>query len=75
MTPERWRRVEELYHAALAQPVERRSAFVAEGSVGDTELQREVESLLTQNTAGVRVFERRGGGSTGEHDCGHNANW
>jgi hypothetical protein len=30
MTPERWRRVEELYDAALAQPITNRAAFLAQ---------------------------------------------
>src|SRR5262245_3005074 len=48
MTPERWRRTEELYHAARARPPEERAAFVAEASRGDDELRRDVESLLNQ---------------------------
>ncbi len=53
MTPERWRRIEKLYHAALEQPAERRTAFLEEGSEGDEELRREVESLLDQDAEGV----------------------
>jgi eukaryotic-like serine/threonine-protein kinase len=48
MTPERWRRIEVLYHSALTQEPEKRSAFLAEQCRGDSELQREVESLLAQ---------------------------
>ena len=29
MTPERWKRIEELYHAALARPPAERAAFLA----------------------------------------------
>ena len=53
MAPERWQRIEQLYHAALEQTPERRSAFLQEASGGDEELQREVESLLQQPDEGV----------------------
>src|SRR5581483_8560941 len=50
MSPEQWRQVEELYHAALEQPVDRRAEFIAE-ACGDATLRSEIESLLAQNTA------------------------
>ena len=54
MPSERWRRVEDLCHAALARPIEERAAFVAQASAGDEVLRREVESLLAEesNAAG-----------------------
>ena len=48
MTPERWQRIDSLYHAALGQEPGNRSAFLAEACQGDQDLQREVESLLAQ---------------------------
>ena len=33
MTPERWKRIEELYHAARARPSGERAAFLAEAVV------------------------------------------
>ncbi len=48
MTPERWRDVERLYHAALHRSFEGRHAFLLEHCVGDDALRREVESLLAQ---------------------------
>ncbi len=48
MTPERWKRIEELYHAALACEAPDRPAFLAGVCAGDEELRREVESLLQQ---------------------------
>ena len=48
MDPDRWRHVEELYHAALAHEAGRRMAFLAEACAQDDELRREVESLLAQ---------------------------
>lgn len=49
--PDRWRQVEDLCHAALARPVEERSAFLAHACQGDEGLLREVESLLAQETS------------------------
>jgi Tol biopolymer transport system component len=48
MRQERWRRIEELYHAVLAQDPAGRALFLAEACAGDEELRREVESLLAQ---------------------------
>ena len=50
MTPERWQRVEELYHAAHARPADARAAFLAEACHGDEKLRREVESLLNESS-------------------------
>jgi len=48
MTPERWRRIEQLCQAALERDRTLREAFLEEACAGDEELQREVESLLAQ---------------------------
>ena len=48
MTPERWKRTEELYHAARARSPEQRAAFLAEACAEDEALRREVESLLSE---------------------------
>jgi hypothetical protein len=48
MTPERWRRIEELWHAALERDRPLRGTFLQEACAGDEELQREVESLLAE---------------------------
>jgi Tol biopolymer transport system component len=50
MTPERWQRVEELYHAAHARPAGERSAFLAEACRQDQAIRREVESLLNESS-------------------------
>jgi eukaryotic-like serine/threonine-protein kinase len=55
MTSERWRRVEELYHAALTRDEGNRTAFLVRACAGDDTLQRAVESLLTQ-PASARGF-------------------
>ena len=52
VSPERWRRIESLYHAAVAQAPERRAAILDEACGDDDELRREVESLLAQQPSG-----------------------
>ena len=47
MTPERWKRTEELYHAARQWPSGERRAFLAE-ACPDEELRRDVELLLDE---------------------------
>jgi len=46
MDPERWRKIEELYHSALECEPGRRAAFLQEACAGDEGLRREVQSLL-----------------------------
>jgi Tol biopolymer transport system component/predicted Ser/Thr protein kinase len=48
MEPERWRKIERLYHAALERQASVRAAFVAEACAGDESLRKDVESLLAQ---------------------------
>jgi serine/threonine protein kinase len=47
MTPERWRQVEELYHAAAECDPEARAALLAHA---DPDLRREIESLFAQKS-------------------------
>ena len=49
MDPERWQRVEELYHAALERPESQRSVFLQEACGGDESLLREVASLVAHD--------------------------
>ena len=51
MTPEQWRHVERLYHAAQVEPTETRAAFLADACAGDGELKAEVESLLAHSSS------------------------
>ena len=51
MTPERWQKVEELFHAALSRPLEEQSGFLNEACVGDESLRREVDDLLACDRA------------------------
>ena len=49
MTPERWKRTEDLYHAARARAPGERAAFLAEACPDDEVLRRDVESLLHES--------------------------
>jgi len=44
--PQRWSKIESLYHAALAKDRGERSAYLDTACAEDPELRREVESLL-----------------------------
>ena len=46
MNEDRWRRIEEIYHAARLLKDSARASFLASATEGDAELRREVESLL-----------------------------
>ncbi len=46
MNPEEYRRVGELYHAALERPTDERKGFLDGACGGDADLRREVDSLL-----------------------------
>ncbi|MBZ5697190.1 MAG: serine/threonine protein kinase [Acidobacteriia bacterium] len=57
MTPERWKKVEQLYHAALEREESQRAAYLHEVCAGDNALQREVESLLVQESRAEQFLE------------------
>jgi serine/threonine protein kinase len=59
MSDDRWRRVEELYHAAMELSPEQRAAFLGDRAGGDSGLRREVESLLAQHYSKDTVFDQR----------------
>jgi Tol biopolymer transport system component/predicted Ser/Thr protein kinase len=56
MTPERWARLEALFHAALGVAPERRSAFIRERCDGDDSIYHEVMSLLDQASDGTELI-------------------
>ncbi len=56
MTPERWKRIEELYHAADALPTAERTHFLATTCGGDDTARREVEALLNEPSAEVDLL-------------------
>jgi len=51
MSPERWKRIEELYQSARDKAPEARTAFVKAACQGDDDLRQEVEALLQQDQA------------------------
>ncbi len=51
MQPDLWKKIEELYHAALAQPPDKRAAFLAQACPDDPLVRSEVQSLLDQKAA------------------------
>ncbi len=48
MKPERWQRIDEIFHAALQHKPDERKAFIERACRGDEELRRELESLLVE---------------------------
>jgi serine/threonine protein kinase/tetratricopeptide (TPR) repeat protein len=49
MQPERWQRIEQLFHSALKVEENRRVAFLEESCAGDQDLRLKVESLLAHH--------------------------
>jgi hypothetical protein len=49
--------VKALFQAAVERPAEERDAFLAAATGDDAALRREVESLLTSGTSGVRFLD------------------
>ena len=61
MTPERWRQVEDVFHAALSRGESERPAFLEQRCAGDLALRREVEALLAQQASASDFPEDRAG--------------
>src|ERR1700756_2306148 len=57
MGPDRWNKIEQLYHATLERDESQRAAYLLEVCAGDDSLRREVESLLAQETRGNSFLE------------------
>ena len=47
MTPDRWQRLDELFHSALELDSEKRAAFLLEVCADDESLRRHVEALIS----------------------------
>jgi hypothetical protein len=58
MTSEPWKKVEELYHAALEREPGERDAFLEKACAGDGGLLREVTSLLSADERAERFIAR-----------------
>ena len=57
MEPDRWRRVEQLYHAALKIAADQRAAFLEQETSDDQQLREEVESLLSYESSAAAFIE------------------
>jgi TolB-like protein/tetratricopeptide (TPR) repeat protein len=57
MTPERYRKIGELFHATLELEAEERDAFLERECAGDAELRREVASLIRSHEDGGGVID------------------
>src|SRR3984885_6092335 len=55
MTPERWRQIEELYHAAREREPEEREALLAQAA---GEVRGKVEALLAQDASSDKILDR-----------------
>ena len=61
MTPDRWERIQQIYHSARAQTQGKRASFLDAACVGDVELRREVQVLLDQPTGTGEFVDFVGG--------------
>src|ERR1043166_5104517 len=57
MTPDRWQRIEEIYHSAQEREGGQRIAFLNEACAGDEALRQEVESLLAEENGAKSLLE------------------
>jgi eukaryotic-like serine/threonine-protein kinase len=57
MDPDRWSRIDRIYHQVAALPESDRAAFLAEACGGDRTLLVEIESLLSEDAPGVPFLE------------------
>ena len=57
MKPERWGKIESIFHKALDAEESRRAAVLEESCAGDEELRREVESLLAHHSDSASFIE------------------
>src|SRR5690242_16566985 len=64
MTPERWRQVEEIFQAALDLSPEDRNRYVSDVCAQDSQLKRDVESLLLQYDSAGELLEQPVYGNT-----------
>ena len=58
MKPERWGKIESIFHKALEANESRRGSVIEESCAGDEELRREVESLLAHHSDSASFIEK-----------------
>ena len=73
MTPERWQKIDQLFHSALAQPPEARALFLAEACAGDEAIQKEVELLIQSHEQAESFIEQPAGDLAAELVAGGQA--
>src|SRR5207248_9884175 len=66
MNPERWKTIEETYHAALAQPASARSDVLEKTCGDDIQLRGEVECLLEESGYVEKFMESQTGWLAGQ---------
>jgi serine/threonine-protein kinase len=66
MNGERWKRIEEIFHAALEYPPDNRAAFLLEACREDRSILEEVQQLLASHENESSLFETPGGGLAAE---------
>ena len=66
MTPERWQKVEELFHLSLEREASQRAAFLDEACAGDPDLRGKVESLLAYDEQESDFLETPASGVRGD---------
>src|ERR1700722_12755041 len=57
MEAERWKKIEELFKAAMARPADKRADILQRACPGDPELRAEVETLLKAADSGSSFLE------------------
>jgi hypothetical protein len=57
VAPERWLEIERIYHLVREQPVAARAGLIEILCGGDTDLQREVESLLSESAGAEQYLQ------------------
>jgi len=58
MNSEQWRKIHELFEAALERPADERAAFLARACLGDQETQRRVEAMLAADARDDLLMDR-----------------
>jgi serine/threonine protein kinase len=58
VTPERWRQINDLFHAALDRPAHAREQFLTAATDGDADLAREVRTLLASHRQSSDFLEK-----------------
>ena len=57
MTPERWHRIEQIYHAAMERAANERTLFLEQACAGDEELRREIVSLIASDNQAASFMD------------------